>query len=97
MNRSEAKPEQRFPWPLTQERIDLLATVLYKAETVFNIVDPGCLTAERAACLLTELREECCQPSGAADPFPDMPLFPRFDGADPPFAGPTGSVWEAGR
>jgi hypothetical protein len=79
VNRSNAKQEKRFPWALTQERIDLLAAVLYKGETVFNILDPGCLAAERTACLLTELREECCQRAGAADPFPDMPLSPRFE------------------
>jgi hypothetical protein len=79
VNRPNAKQEQRFPWLLTQERIDLLAAVLYKAETVFSIVEPGCLSAEHTACLLTELREECCQRAGGADPFPDMPLFPRFE------------------
>jgi hypothetical protein len=94
VNRSNEKQEQRFPWSLTQEHIDLLAAVLYKAETVFSIVEPGCIAAERTACLLTELREECCQRAGAADPFPDMPLSPRFDGADPPFAGPAGSMRE---
>jgi hypothetical protein len=79
VNRSNEKPEQRFPWSLTQERIDLLAAVLYKAETVFSIVDPSCVAAERTACLLTEFREECCQCAGAADPFPDMPMSPRFE------------------
>jgi hypothetical protein len=79
VNRSNAKQEQRFPWALTQERIDILAAVLFKAETVFNIVEPGCLAVEQTACLLTELREECCQRAEAADPFPDMPLFPRFE------------------
>jgi hypothetical protein len=91
------KTPVQFPWALTQERIDLLAAILYKAETVFNIVEPGCLAAERTACLLTDLREECCQCAGAADPFPDMPLFPRFDSADPPFTDPDGSVWETGQ
>jgi hypothetical protein len=63
-----------------------LAAVLYKAETVLSIVEPGCLAAERTACLLTELREECCHRAGAADPFPDMPLSPHFDRVDAPFA-----------
>lgn len=71
--------EQSFPWPLTQERLDLLAAVLYKAETIFNVVDSGCLAAERAACLLTDLREKCCQVAGADAPFADMPLSPCFD------------------
>jgi hypothetical protein len=93
VNRSSAKQEQRFPWALTQERIDVLAAVLYKAETVFGNVEPGGVAAERAACLLTDLREACCQHAGAADPFPDMPLFPRFDGAD----RPADSVQEAAR
>lgn len=73
-----ADTEQRFGWLLTQERIDLLAFLLVKAESIFDLADPGCLSAERAACLLTDLRKQVCA-AGAHDPFPDRPLGPRFE------------------
>ena len=70
---------QLFSWNLTQERIDLLAALLHRAELVFDTASPGCIAAERAASLLTDLREQCCIGAGAQDPCPDRPLFPRFD------------------
>lgn len=76
-----ADTAQRFGWLLTQERIDLLAFLLVKAESIFDLVHPGCLSAERAACLLTDLREQVCA-AGASDPFPDRPMFPKFEVVD---------------
>jgi hypothetical protein len=79
MTSPNTTPDQRFLWGLTQERITLLAEILLKAETVFDVMEPGGRAAEHAACLLTELREQCCQSAGAADPFPYMALSPRFE------------------
>ena len=67
-----------FTWALTQERIDVLADLLYKLETLCNVAHSGSATAENAARFLTDLREQCCA-AGAEDPFPDMPLAPRFN------------------
>jgi len=68
-----------FPWLLTQEHLDLLAWLLMKFVTICNVAESGCRTAEQTACLLTDLREQCCQRAGANDPFPYMPLSPRFE------------------
>jgi hypothetical protein len=73
--------EQRFRWLLTQERVDLLGFILLKAELIFDTADGGCLSAERTACLLTDLREQVCA-AGAHDPFPDRPMFPKFAAAN---------------
>jgi len=70
-----------FPWMLTQERIDRLAEILYKLETICNVAQPGNATSEDAARFLTDLREQCCK-AGAEDTFPDMPRTPRFDEVD---------------
>lgn len=65
-----------FPWMLDQERIDMLASLLAKMEQLCDIASPGCLAAERAGGLLTDLREQTTA-AGAADPYPDRPMFPR--------------------
>jgi hypothetical protein len=79
VNSFDATQDELFPWRLSQERIDLIAEILYKLETILNVAESGGRTAEQTACLLTDLREQCCQLAGAADPFPDMPLFPHFE------------------
>lgn len=84
MNSRNITHDERFPWRLTQERMDLLAFLLYKLETILNVAESGCSSAEQAACLLTDLREQCCQGAGAADPFPYMPLSPHFEGDESP-------------
>ena len=70
---------QTFSWQLTQERVDMLAQVLYKAETLTNIAVPGTLAAENIGRLITDLRAQCCLRDGAHDPYPDSPLFPAFE------------------
>lgn len=70
-----------FAWHLTQERIDRLAALLFKLETLLDIAHPGGGNAEVAARFLNDLRKQCCS-AGAEDPFPDMPMTPRFDEAD---------------
>ena len=70
---------QTFSWQLTQERVDMLAQVLYKAETLTNIAVPGTLAAENIGRLITDLRAQCCLRDGAHDPYPDSPLWPVFD------------------
>ena len=70
---------QRFTWSLTQERVDMIAGALYKLETILNISSPGSLAAEDTGRLITDLRANCCQRDGAADPFLCMPMFPSFD------------------
>jgi hypothetical protein len=79
MNSPNITHDERVPWLLTTEHILLLAVVLYEHQTIFNVAESGCPFYERTACLLTDLREQCCQGAGAADPFPDMPLSPRFE------------------
>ena len=69
-----------YPWLLTQERIDLLAAVLMKMEVLCDTAAPGCIAAERAACLLTDLRSQVVE-AGAEDPYPDRALSPRFEEA----------------
>lgn len=83
MNSSNKNPDNRFPWPLTQERLDRLAWLLVKLMTILNVAESGCPSAEETACLLTDLREHS-QRAGAADPFPDMPMSPRFEDEDSP-------------
>jgi hypothetical protein len=70
---------KHFSWKLTQERIDALAVLLYKIETVFHIVQPGNPSAEVIGSFLTDLRRQCCLMGGAEDPLPDMPLSLAFD------------------
>jgi len=74
MNLPNTAHDERFPWHLTQARIKLLAEILFWAETVSR----G-RAADQTGCLLTDLREQCCQHAGAADPCPYMPLSPRFE------------------
>jgi hypothetical protein len=57
----------------------MLAELLYKLETLSNVVESGNRTAEQTAAFLSDLRAQCCE-AGAEDPFPDMPLT-RFEGA----------------
>ena len=80
MNSSRTPLDQLFSWTLTQEHIDLLAFILIKAESIFDLVDSKCLIAERTACLVTDLREQTSR-AGAADPYPDRPMFRRFEEA----------------
>jgi hypothetical protein len=77
MNRRKSK-NKYFSWKLTQDRIDTLAALLYKIETVFDIVHPGNPGAELTGSFLTDLRQQCCLIGGAEDPLPDMPLTPNF-------------------
>lgn len=67
----------RFPWMLTQERIDLLAQELYKLQDLLNRAVPGCSEGELVFCLLTDLRVQTVD-AGAEDAFPFFPLSPRF-------------------
>ena len=67
-----------FAWKLSQERIHELAELLYKLETISNVVDAGNGTAERTAGFLSDLRSQCCA-AGAEDPLPEMPLSPFID------------------
>jgi len=67
-----------FAWRLTQERVDMVAHVLYKAETLINLAVRDSLEAENIGCLMTDLRAQCCVRDGADDPFPDTPMFPAF-------------------
>jgi len=77
---SRRKPTvKRFPWRLTQDQLDQLAQLLYKIETVFDIVHPGNPAAEVTGSFLTDLRVQCCVQGRAEDPFPDMPLSIAFD------------------
>lgn len=72
-------PRQRVPLYLTQTQIDALALLLYRSQTITNIVATGRHErSEEAACFLTELRQQCCVRSGADDPFPYLPLCPSF-------------------
>jgi hypothetical protein len=76
--RRRTRSVKRFSWELTQDRIDTLAALLYKIETVFDIVQPGNSAAELTGSFLTDLRQQCCVAGGAADPFPEMPLTPSL-------------------
>lgn len=69
----------RFNGCLTQDRIDQLARVLYRAEQAADVQDPGGIAALEAARMLTEIRVEFCQHGGASDPYPAAALFPHFD------------------
>jgi hypothetical protein len=71
--------QQRFQGSFTQDRVDQLVQHAYRLETILNIAAPDSSAARTAACLVTELRTELCQRGGAADPFPDMPMFPHFE------------------
>lgn len=73
------RPQRRVPLYLDQAQIDALALLLYKHQTISNVVTSRRdAVSEEAACFLTEIRKQCCCRSGAADPFPDMPLSPCF-------------------
>ena len=69
---------RRVPLYLTQDQVDQPALLLYKHQTVTNVVSGDGRVSEAAACFLTEIRLQCCARSGADDPFPDMPLVPCF-------------------
>jgi hypothetical protein len=86
MSSSNITQDKQFSWSLTQERIDLLAQFLYKTETFLKIAESGGLLVAQVACLLTDLREQCCQYAGATDPFPGMPLAPHFEDLKAPAA-----------
>ena len=80
-----------FLWCLTQERINLLGLLLYKHQAFLNVAESGGPAAYQSACLLNDMREQCCQRSGAADPFPDMPLFPHFEDEGSPATKGSGT------
>lgn len=69
---------RRVPLYLSQDQVDQLALLLLKHQTVTNVVSGDGTVSEAAACFLTEIRLQCCARSGAADPFPDMPMVPCF-------------------
>ena len=71
-------PQPLYPWYLSQDRLDLLTQTLYKAETLINVAAPSTAGAANIGRLITDLRAQCCERGGAADPWPDMPMFPAF-------------------
>jgi hypothetical protein len=79
MSHATPCPAKTFTWNLTQERVDSLAKLLYKLETMLDVASPGGPDAEQVACFINDLRAQCCISGGAADPFEDMPLSPQFD------------------
>ena len=82
--------ERKFSWPVTQERLDMAFSAFHKLMTILDIAQPGSLAAENVACLMTDLRAHCCQ-QGAEDPFPLMPMAPRF--ADTVVTAFPSSIW----
>ena len=58
-----------FLWCLTQERINHLGLLLYKHQAFLNIAESGGPAAYQAACLLNDMREQCCH-SNSPQPEP---------------------------
>ena len=64
---------KRFPFRLTQSGVDELAQLLYTHQTVVNTLSRERSSCDRAYLFLSDLRRQCCDHSGALDPFPDLP------------------------
>ena len=72
---------RRFAFYLTQEGVDELAQELYRLQAASDILHRERPTPDRPYRILSELRRQCCERSGAADPFPDLPCVPSvFEG-----------------
>ena len=72
---------RRFPFYLDQDEVDELAWVLARDHDTTNRYNTERPTPDKAFRLLSALRRQCCDRSGAADPFPHMPHVPGvFDG-----------------
>jgi len=71
-----------FSWKLNQGGIDLIAHLFRRLETISDIVAPGALTAQAAAEMLTDLREQTVK-AGAADPYPGRAMWPRLGDGRP--------------
>ena len=72
------RPRHKFPIYLSQSQVDLAANVFYRHQHITDVLSKDVPASAEAACLLTELRRQCCVRSGAADPFPDLPMSPAF-------------------
>lgn len=67
---------RKYPLYLDQGEIDELAASLYKLQHITDVAS-DLPSSDRPFRQLSELRRQCCLRSGAADPFPDLPLAPR--------------------
>jgi hypothetical protein len=66
---------RKFPVYLSQEQVDqwIPALLAYQHATDVLSHDP---TRDQAYRMATEIRRQCCDRSGAADPFPELPHIP---------------------
>ncbi len=67
---------KRFPFYLSQTQVDDLAQLLYTHQAIIDTISPVRPTPDRAFRFLTDMRQQCCDRSGAEDPFPDLPHVP---------------------
>lgn len=65
---------KRFPFYLTQAQLDGLAQSLYKLQHIVDVASGSAQSMDVPFQLLSDLRRQCCDRSGAQDPFPDLPL-----------------------
>jgi hypothetical protein len=68
---------RKFPVYLSQEQVDqwVLSLLAYQHATDVLSHDP---TRDQAYRMATEIRRQCCDRSGAADPFPELPYIPAI-------------------
>jgi hypothetical protein len=66
---------RKFPVYLSQEQVDqwVPALLAYQHATDVLSHDP---TRDQAYRMATEIRRQCCDRSGASDPFPELPHIP---------------------
>ncbi len=67
---------KRYPCYFTQDQLDGLARLLYAHQAVINTASSDRPTSDEPMRVLTELRRQCCDRSGAVDPYPHMPHVP---------------------
>ena len=62
-----------FPLYLTQPELDTMAQMLLTHQQVLNLTRSD---DDRPIRMLTKLRQQCCDRSGAEDPYPELPHVP---------------------
>lgn len=73
---------KRFPLYLDQTQIDELASMLMRLQTFLNLASDDHTAPDRPLRYLTILRRQCCDRSGASDPYPEIPHVPGiFEGS----------------
>ena len=79
--RREVDTLRRYPVYLTQEGVEQLCHVLYAYQSVVNVTSSDRPTSDLPTRLLSEVRRQCCDRSGAEDPMPYHPHVPGlFEG-----------------